>query len=64
MAPIMVWIFKIFMLQMDGYFAFNMSRTSMVLSVLYLLIGYVFVSLIDYARIKKIPLSAALKNVE
>ena len=61
---LMIWIFKIFMLQMDGYFAFNMSRTSMVLSVLYLLIGYVFVSLIDYARIKKIPLSAALKNVE
>lgn len=61
---LMIRIFKIFMLQLDGYFAFHMSRPSMILSVLYLLIGYIFVSLIDYARIKKIPLSAALKNVE
>ena len=61
---LMKWIFKVFMMQMDGYFAFYMSRSSMVLSILYLLIGYMFVSLIDYVRIKKIPLSAALKNME
>jgi len=34
------------------------------LSVLYLLIGYLFVSLIDFHRIKKIPLDVALKNIE
>ena len=61
---LMIWVFHIFMLQMDGYFAFFMKPVSMVLAVLYLLIGYAFVSAIDYIRIKKIPLDVALKNVE
>ncbi len=61
---LMIWIFSVFMMQMDGYFAFYMSRTSMILSVVYLLIGYAFVSLMDLVRIKKIPLDVALKNVE
>ena len=61
---LMIWIFKIFIMQMDGYFAFYMSPLSMVLSVVYLLIGYAFVSIIDFFRIKKIPMDVALKNVE
>ena len=61
---LMVWIFHIFMLQMDGYFAFFMKPSSMVLSILYLLIGYSFVSVIDFIRIKRIPMDVALKNVE
>ena len=60
----MAWVFKAFLLQMDGYFAFYMSPASMVLSILYLLVGYMFVSVIDYIRIKKIPMDKALKNVE
>jgi putative ABC transport system permease protein len=61
---LMIWVFHVFMLQMDGYFAFYMKVSSMILSVLYLLIGYLFVSLIDFHRIKKIPLDVALKNIE
>ena len=61
---LMVWIFKIFVMQMDGYFDFYMSAGSMVLSVVYLLIGYGIVSVIDFIRIKKIPMDVALKNVE
>ncbi len=61
---LMIWIFHAFMLQMDGYFAFYMSPVSMVMSVIYLLIGYAFVSLIDFCRIKRIPLDVALKNIE
>ena len=61
---LMLEVFHIFMLQMDGYFAFYMSVPSMICSVLYLLIGYAFVSIIDFFRIKKIPLNMALKNVE
>ena len=61
---LMIWIFHIFMLQMDGYFAFYMAPGSMILSVVYLLLGYIFVSVIDYVRIKKIPMDVALKNVE
>ncbi len=61
---LMLWIFKIFMMQMDGYFTFFLKPVSAVLSVLYLLIGYMFVSVIDYIRIKHIPLDVALKDVE
>ncbi len=61
---LMVWLFKLIMKSMDGYFRFYMKPESMVLSVVYLLIGYAFVSLIDYFRIKKIPMDVALKNVE
>ncbi|SCW51103.1 putative ABC transport system permease protein [Ruminococcaceae bacterium YRB3002] len=61
---LMIWIFQAVMMQMDGYFAFYMTPVSMVLSVVYLLIGYAFVSVIDFIRIKKIPMDVALKNVE
>ncbi len=60
----MTWIFKMFILQMDGYFAYYMSFQSMLLSMLYLLIGYVFVSIIDFIRIKRIPMDVALKNID
>ena len=60
----MLWIFHAFLLQMDGYFAFYMSPLSMVLSVVYLLLGYAFVSVIDFFRIKKIPMDVALKNAD
>ncbi len=61
---LMIWIFKAFMMQMDGYFAFYMKPVSMVGSVLFLLIGYAFVSVIDYIRIRHIPTDVALKNAE
>ncbi|WP_026652134.1 ABC transporter permease [Butyrivibrio proteoclasticus] len=61
---LMTWVFKTFMMQMDGYFAFYLKPVSMVLSVVYLLIGYVLVSVVDYLRIKRIPMDVALKNVE
>ena len=61
---LMIWILKVFILQMDGYFVFFMKPVSMVLSVVYLLVGYAFVSVIDFIRIKKIPMDVALKNVE
>ena len=61
---LMLWIFRLVMLQMDGYFAFYMSPKSMGLSVAYLLIGYAFVSVLDFIRIKRIPLDVALKNVD
>ena len=47
-------------LQIEDY----MEKISMLLSILYLLIGYMFVSVVDFIRIKKIPMDEALKNVE
>ena len=61
---LMKWIFKLFILQMDGYFAYYMRVRSMILSMLYLLAGYGIVSVIDFMRIKRIPLDVALKNVD
>ena len=61
---LMIWIFHAFLMQMDGYFAFFMNRGSMVMSVVYMLIGYALVSLVDFKRIKRIPLDVALKNIE
>ena len=61
---LMIWIFHVFMLQMDGYFVYYMKPASMILSVLYLLVGYGLVSIVDYIRIKKIPMDVALKNVD
>jgi putative ABC transport system permease protein len=61
---LMVWIFHIFMLKMDGYFAFYMKPESMALSVIYLLIGYALVSIVDFIRIRRIPMDVALKNME
>lgn len=61
---LMIWLFDIFLMNFDGYFVYYMSVRSMILSVLYLLIGYAFVSVVDFIRIKKIPMDVALKNVE
>lgn len=61
---LMLWLFKIFLMNFDGYFAYYMTVGSMILSVVYLLIGYAFVSVVDFIRIKRIPMDVALKNVE
>ena len=61
---LIIQLFKIFMMQMDGYFAFYMEPRSMVLSIVYLLVGYAFVSVIDYIRIRRIPMDEALKNID
>jgi putative ABC transport system permease protein len=61
---LMIWVFGLFLMNFDGYFAFYMSVGSMILSIVYLLIGYAFVSVLDYIRIKRIPMDVALKNVE
>ncbi len=61
---ILIYVFRAFMLQMDGWFTFYMSTKSMVMSVVYMLVGYAVVSIFDFIRIKKIPMDEALKNVE
>ena len=61
---LMIRIFRIFMLRMDGYFAFYMRQSSMFLSMAYLLLGYMAVSAVDFLRIRRIPLDVALKNMD
>ena len=61
---ILIFVFKAFMLQMDGWFTFFMKPISMIWSVVFMLVGYAVVSVFDFIRIKKIPMDEALKNVE
>ena len=61
---LMTVVFKVFMLKMDGYFSYYMRTSSMILSVVYLLFGYLAVSVVDYIRIRRIPLNEALKDME
>lgn len=61
---IMEGLFKVFMMSMDGWFEFYITPKGTVLSMLFVVIGYLVVSIIDFRRIKKIPMDEALKNIE
>ena len=57
-------LFKLYMLKRDGWFAFYLSPRGATLSILFLLIGYVFVTALDLRRIRNSPLDKALKNMD
>ena len=61
---IMVLLFRVFMMSVDGWFEFYISPVGAALSMLFMIIGYLVVSLLDYRRIRKIPMEEALKNIE
>ncbi|MEE0955066.1 MAG: FtsX-like permease family protein [Eubacterium sp.] len=61
---IMEELFKIFMMSMDGWFKFYISPKGAVLSMVFMVTGYLVVSLADFRRIRKIPMDEALKNIE
>ena len=61
---ILIYVFRAFLMQMDGWFTFYMEPKSMAMSMIFMLVGYAVVSIIDFIRIKKIPMDEALKNVE
>ena len=52
------------MYQMTGWFVFEMDTASFVRCLLMVIVAYVAVALIDMRRIKRIPMTAALKDVE
>ena len=49
---------------MSGWYEFYVSGISMVKMIVFVFIGYLAVMLLDFRRIKKVPLDEALKNVE
>ncbi|MCR5416311.1 MAG: ABC transporter permease, partial [Pseudobutyrivibrio sp.] len=61
---IIAFAFITFMMQMDGWFTFWISTEGMIGSILFVLIGYAIVSIVDYRRIGRIPLEEALKDIE
>lgn len=61
---VMTQAWKIIMFSYSGWFAFVMEPLGYVKMFLFVLIGYLFVMILDFARIKKIPMDEALRNVE
>ena len=63
-----VWVmnfaWKEILMTYSGWFSFYMETISYVKMFAFVLIGYVIVMILDFQRIKKIPMDQALKNVE
>lgn len=63
-ALVMTQAWKKIMFSYSGWFAFVIEPAGYVKMFLFVLIGYLFVMILDFARIKKIPMDEALKNIE
>ena len=58
------WFWRKVMARMAGWFTIYINPQSYIIMAVALYAAYFIISLIDFRRIKKIPLSEALKNVE
>jgi putative ABC transport system permease protein len=56
--------FKAYLMQMEGWFDFVITPIGFVKMFAFVYVAYLIVMVIDYRRIKRIPMSDALKNVE
>lgn len=61
---VMEQAWRVMLFGYSGWFAFVMEPSGYLKMFLFVLIGYLFVMLLDFARIKKIPMDEALKNIE
>lgn len=55
---------KIIMFKYNGWFAFTIEPMGYVKMFSFVLLGYLIVMMLDFRRIRKIPMEEALKNVE
>ena len=55
---------KVIMFSYNGWFEFVIEPMGYVKMFVFVLIGYLIVMVLDFRRIKKIPMDKALKNVE
>lgn len=63
-ALVMTQAWKAVMFSYSGWFAFVIKPAGYVKMFLFVLIGYLFVMILDFGRIRRIPMDEALKNVE
>lgn len=63
-AFVMNLAWKAILFSHSGWFAFVIQPAGYVKMFAFVLIGYLFVMILDFMRIKKIPMDQALKNVE
>lgn len=61
---IMKAVWRIMLFSYSGWYAFRISTMGYVKMFLFILIGYLLVMVLDFRRIKHIPMDQALKNVE
>lgn len=61
---IMKAVWRIMLFSYSGWYAFRISTIGYVKMFLFILIGYLLVMVLDFRRIKRIPMDQALKNVE
>lgn len=61
---VMIQLWKKIMSRMNGWFDFYLSRQGVIKMLLFVFIGYLIVMLLDFRRIKKIPMDQALKVVD
>ena len=61
---IMKAVWRIMLFSYSGWYAFHISTMGYVKMFLFILIGYLLVMVLDFRRIKRIPMDQALKNVE
>jgi putative ABC transport system permease protein len=63
-AWVMVLVWKVMMQGFNGWLDFLIQPVGYIKMFVFVLISYVIVMLLDFRRIKKIPMDEALKNVE
>lgn len=61
---IMKEVWRAMMQSYSGWFGFVMSASGYIKMFAFVLIGYLLVVVLDFRRIKKIPMDEALKNIE
>ena len=61
---VMTQAWKIIMSEYSGWFAFVIELAGYVKMFFFVLLGYLIVMVLDFRRIRKIPMEEALKNVE
>jgi putative ABC transport system permease protein len=57
-------VFKMYLMKMDGWFSYIITPLGFIKMFAFGFVAYLIVMIIDYHRIKKIPMEEALKNVE
>lgn len=61
---VMAQVWKAIMAKFSGWFPFHIAPAGYAKIFVFILIGYLIVMAFDFRRIKRIPMDAALKNVE
>ena len=56
--------FKMYLMRMEGWFSFVITPLGFVKMFFFVFLSYLIVMVVDYNRIKKIPMDEALKHVD